>query len=197
MAYKSRIESGELLILRILNRRMGLTAEEHQKYLNLEKGFKGEVQFDLLTEKLQSECLILNDLLLKVDNTKFQIDTTIIFQETIYPFEIKNYEGDFIFKPESLKKISGKEYRNPLDQLKRINFLLRQLLKNLGYNIPIEGFVVFINPEFTMYQAPLNEPIVYHSQLIRFLKKLDMLPSKLTNRHKNIADKLVSLHQVD
>jgi hypothetical protein len=197
MAYKSRIESGELLILRILNRRMGLTAEEHQKYLNLEKGFKGEVQFDLLTEKLQSECLILNDLLLKVDNTKFQIDTTIIFQETIYPFEIKNYEGDFIFKPESLKKISGKEYKNPLDQLKRINFLLRQLLKNLGYNIPIEGFVVFINPEFTMYQAPLNEPIVYHSQLIRFLKKLDMLPSKLTNRHKNIADKLVSLHQVD
>lgn len=128
MAYKSRIESGELLILRILNRRMGLSAEEHQRYLNLEKGFKGEVQFDLLTEKLQSECLILNDLLLEVNNSKFQIDTTIIFQETIYPFEVKNYEGDFIFKPDRLERIPGKDYKNPLDQLKRTKFLLRQLL---------------------------------------------------------------------
>lgn len=197
MAYKPRFETGELLILRILDKRMNLTAEEHQYYKNKEKGFEGEVQFDLLTEKLLSDCLILNDLLLEVNNSIFQIDTTIIFQETIYPFEVKNYEGDFIFKPDCLEKISGKNYKNPLDQLKRSKFLLRQLLHNLGYNIPIEGSVVFVNPEFTLYQTPLNEPIVYHSQLNRFMKKLNRLPSNITNREKNIADKLVSLHQIE
>ncbi|MEH7503487.1 nuclease-related domain-containing protein [Neobacillus drentensis] len=197
MAYKPRFETGELLILRILDKRMNLTAEEHQYYKNKEKGFEGEFQFDLLTEKLQSECFILNDLLLEVNNSKFQIDTTIIFQDIIYPFEVKNYEGDFLFKPDCLEKISGKNYKNPLDQLKRSKFLLRQLLHNLGYNIPIEGSVVFINPEFTLYQTPLNEPIVYHSQLNRFMKKLNRLPSNITNREKNIADKLVSLHQIE
>ncbi|PGY10020.1 nuclease-related domain-containing protein [Bacillus sp. AFS031507] len=197
MAYKPRVETGELLILRILNKRMNLTTEEQLHYKNKEKGFEGEVEFDLLTEKLQCECFILNDLLLEVNNSKFQIDTTIIFQETIYPCEIKNYEGDFIFKPDRLERISGKDYKNPLDQFKRTKFMLRQLLQNLGYNIPIEGTVVFINPEFTLYQAPLNEPIVYHSQLNRFMKKLDMQPSKLTSRHKKLADKFVSLHQIE
>ena len=196
MAYKSRKESDELLILRILNRRMSLTSEEKQNYKNKEKGFEGEVQFDLLTEKLQSECIVLNDLLLEVNGSKFQIDTLIIFQEIIYPIEVKNYEGDFLFKPDRLEKISGKDYKNPLDQLKHIKFSLSQLLHNLGYNIPIEGTIVFINPEFTMYEAPLIKPIVYHSQLIRFMKKLEMMPSKLNSRQKNIADKLVSLHQV-
>lgn len=197
MAYKSRIESDELLILRILDKRMNLTAEDHQNYKNKEKGFEGEVQFDLLTEKLQSDCLILNDLLFEVNNSKFQIDTTIIFQEIIYPFEVKNYEGDFIFKPDCLEKISGKNYKNPLDQLKRSKFLLRQLLHNLGYNIPIEGSVVFVNPEFTLYQAPPYEPFILTTQLNKLVKKLEMLPAKLTNRHKKLADKLVSLHQIE
>ncbi|WP_051633420.1 nuclease-related domain-containing protein [Bacillus sp. UNC41MFS5] len=152
MAYKNRFESGELLILRILNRRIGLTGEEQKKYLNLEKGFKGETQFDELTEKLESSCLVLNDLLLEVDNSTFQLDSTLIFQDIIYPFEVKNFEGDFIYEPDRLKKIYGKDYKNPLDQLKRSKFLLGQLLNNLGYKIPIEGSVVFINPEFTLYQ---------------------------------------------
>jgi hypothetical protein len=191
------MESGELLILRILNRRMALTAEEHQNYLNLEKGFKGETQFDEFTESLQSPCVILNDLLLEVNGSKFQIDTTMIFQEAIYPFEVKNYEGDFIYKPDRLERIFGKYYKNPLDQLKRSKFLLRQLLQNLGCNIPIEGSVVFVNPEFTLYQAPPNEPSVLPTQLNKLRKKLEMLPAKLTNRHFKLADKLVSLHQIE
>src|SRR4051812_24237020 len=107
MAYKNRFVSGELLFLRILNRRMALTVEEHQNYLNLEKGFKGETHFDELTERLQSPCIILNDLLLEVNGSKFQIDTTIILQGAIYPIEIKNYEGDFIYTPDRLERISG------------------------------------------------------------------------------------------
>ncbi|MGG1676898.1 nuclease-related domain-containing protein [Neobacillus sp. NRS-1170] len=196
MAFKPRIEPLELRILRILNTRMELTEEERRNYFNLEKGYQGEVQFDLLTEILQSNCYILNDLLLESNNKDFQIDSSLIFQEPLYIFEVKNYQGDFIFKPDRLETLSGKIYPNPLDQLKRTKTLLRQLLQNLGYNIPIEGYVVFNNPEFFLYQAPLNEPIIYAPQLNTFMKKLNMKQSKLGIHHKKLAEKLVSLHKI-
>ncbi|MDN3018409.1 nuclease-related domain-containing protein [Paenibacillus sp. BSR1-1] len=197
MAFKPRIESKELKILRILNTRMELTADEKKHYFNLKKGYEGEVQFDLLTEQLQNKCYILNDLLLKAGNTSFQNDTVILFQETIHLFEVKNYEYDLIFKTNRLESFSGKEYQNPLDQLNRNTLLLRQLLQNMGYNIPIKGYVIFINPEFTLYQSPPNEPIIHPTQLKKFMKKLNSQPSKLSNKHKLLAEKLVSLHQVE
>ncbi|MDN3019828.1 nuclease-related domain-containing protein [Paenibacillus sp. BSR1-1] len=115
MAYKPRIESLELLILRILNTRMELTEDERQHYLNLEKGYEGKVQFDLLTEKVQSQSFILNDLQLETGNKKFQIDSALIFQQPIYLFEVKNYQGNFVFKRDRLETLNGKVYQNPLD----------------------------------------------------------------------------------
>ena len=83
-----------------------------------------------------------------------------------------------------------------MDQLKRSTSLLRQLLQKLGYHLTIDAYVVFINPEFLLYQAPMDKPIFYPPQLIQLMRKLDNEPSKLTDRHKKIADKLISLHQV-
>ncbi|MDP4162651.1 MAG: nuclease-related domain-containing protein, partial [Bacillota bacterium] len=181
MLLKARTESDLLKILRILNTRMELTTEAQKYYLHLEKGFEGEVQFDLLTEKIQSDCLILNDLLLEVNNTKFQIDSLIIYQELIYNFEIKTNEGDYYYEADKLFMISGKEIKNPLDQSKRSSSLLRQLLQNQGFNLTIESYVIFINPEFTLYQAPQNLPFVYPTQLNRFMKKLITKPSHLNS----------------
>ncbi|MFJ5715960.1 nuclease-related domain-containing protein [Neobacillus sp. NPDC093127] len=195
MAYKPRTTPIELLKLRILNIRMDLATEMKKYYLNKEKGYEGELQFDLLTEKLQSNGLILNDLQLEIDNSPFQLDTSIIFQGIYYLIDVKNFQGDFIYKPDRLETVFRKHYKNPLDQLKRSKFLLGQLLQKHGYNFAIEGFVVFINPEFTLYQAPLNEPFIFPTQLNTFMKKLDAQPSNLTYRHKALADKLVSLHQ--
>jgi Nuclease-related domain len=194
MPFKARAISNELKVLRLLNTRLDLSADQQQHYSNLEKGFAGEVQFDLLTEKLQSDCLILNDLLFEVNKMECQIDTTVIFQETIYFFEVKNYEGDFCYDAEGFHAISGKEYKDPLDQIKRSKSLLRQLLQNLGYDFPIEAYVVFINPEFTLYQSPKDLPIIFPTQLNRFLKKLNTKKSKLTNKHTKLAEQLVSLH---
>lgn len=98
MCYKARLEPVDLQILKFLNTRIFLPPEQKKYYFKLKKGFEGETRFDLLTAKLQKECLILNDLLLKVNNSSFQIDSTIIFQGTIYLFEVKNYEGQFCFK---------------------------------------------------------------------------------------------------
>jgi hypothetical protein len=197
MPFKARTVPGKLIILRILNKRMDQTVDEKKYYLYQEKGFEGEVQFDLLTEKVQSECYILNDLLLNVNNTTFQLDTTIIFQKKISFFEVKNYEGDYCFRSGRFETLAEKEIKNPLDQLRRSKSLLRQLLQKHGYNLPIEGYVVFINPRFTLYQAPVNEHIIYPTQLDALIENLNAQPSKLTNQHKKIAEKLVSLHQTE
>jgi hypothetical protein len=197
MTYRARVESILLKTFRILNTRGELTEDERKYYLNLEKGYQGEVMFDELTEKLQGDCYILNDLLLEVNKTTFQIDTLILYQDPIYLFEVKNFEGDFCYGPEIFSTISGMEINNPLDQLKRSKSLLRQLLKSLGLHFSIEAYVIFINPEFTLYQAPPNLPFIFPTQLNRFLKKLDMKPSTLNNLHKKLADKLVSLHKTD
>ncbi|MFF2447673.1 NERD domain-containing protein [Neobacillus sp. NPDC058068] len=195
MTYKPRIESTELIKFRFLNPRMTLSSKAKKRYLNLEKGYQGEVMFDQLTEELQNDLYILNDLCLEYNNSVFQIDTLIIAQETIYPFEVKNYEGDYYYESESFHSmISKEEIKNPLDQLKRSISLLRPLLKKLGIYLPIEGLVTFVNPEFTLYQAPINTPIIYPTQLNHLMKKLNQIPSKLNYRHKKLADQLVAMH---
>jgi DNA-directed RNA polymerase subunit M/transcription elongation factor TFIIS len=194
MAFKNRSVTPELGVLRSLNARMNLLAEEKQHYLKLEKGYQGEVMFDQLTEKLQSNVLVLNDLCLEIKGNKFQIDTLIIAQETIFPFEVKNFESDFLYESDSFQTITKKEILNPLDQLKRSKILLNQLLRSLGFQCSIKGYVVFINPEFTLYQAPLNAPIIYPTQLNRFMKNFDQIPSKLNDRQYKIAEQLISMH---
>jgi len=196
MAYKPRSESKELIILRSLNTRMTLPEKDRQHYFSLKKGYEGELMFDVLTEKLQCECYILNDLLFKVNNTTFQIDSLIIVAKTICLYEVKNYEGDYFYdaSTDTLYKKPKKEYTNPLHQLNRSESLLRQLLQNIGYYFPIEAQVVFINPEFTLYQAPLDKPFIFPTQVNNYMKKLDTTPSILNGKHKMLADKLISLH---
>lgn len=197
MAYKDRSESVLLKTLRILNTRMELTADDRKYYLSQEKGFKGEVQFDLLTEKLQSDCYTLNDLQLEFNKSSFQIDSSLIYQETYYHLEVKNYEGEYCYENGNFKVLKGKDILNPLDQLKRGNLMLRQLLQSLGSKLTVESYVIFINPHFTLYQTPPNLPFILPTQLDRFMEKLDNKPSRLNNSHKNLADKLISLHQTE
>ena len=186
-----------MLILKSLNTRMDLPDKEKQHYLNLKKGYEGETQFDLLTEKLQCECYILNDLLLTCKKTVFQIDTVIITEQCIYFFEVKNYEGDYYYEGERIYKLPKTEITNPLIQLKRNESLLRQLLQKFGFNLNIYGYVVFINPEFTLYQSPLNKPFLFPPQVNRHLDNLNSISSKLNNEHKLLAEKLISLHMIN
>jgi hypothetical protein len=196
MAYKPRKGREEITILRSLNTRMNLPEEDKWNYLNLKKGFEGEVMFDSLTEKLQSGCYILNDLLLELNHSKFQIDTLII-QETLYLFDVKNFEGDHYYEKGDFISKTGKLMKNPLDQLNRCETLLRQLLQKYGFKLPVNSLVVFINPEFTLYQAPKYEPIIYPTQLNTLMKKLNMWTGKLNGQHKKLADLLVSMHQIE
>ena len=197
MLIKPRNIPMELQILRLLNKRIGLSDKERQYYLNLEKGFRGEQSFDVWLENLSDEWMILNDLMLENNNTIFQIDTLLISQKTIYMFELKNYEGDFYIDKDIWYASSGNEIKNPLLQLRRSESLLRRILQEIGQNFHIEAYIIFNNPEFTLYQAPLNSPIIFPTQLNRLLKKLNANTLKPNEKQKRVIEKLVSMHLVD
>jgi hypothetical protein len=145
--YKPNMESKEYRILSSLNARMDLSSINKMHYSYLEKGYQGEIIFDQLTSKLQNDLYILNDLCLEQNKSFFQIDTLIISQHTIYPYEVKNYEGDYRY-----------ESRN----------FYPKLSKDEIKDIP-------------------------PTQLNSLMKKLNEIPSKLTDRHKMLADQLISM----
>lgn len=64
----------------------------------------------------------------------------------------------------------------------------------VGENKTITSSVVFINPEFTLYQASLSLPFIFPTQVQRYLKRMDYHSLKLNKIQKQLAGKLTSLH---
>lgn len=196
MLLKERSEPEELVILRYLDTRMKLDDKNKHHLSNLEKGYEGEAKFDQLAVKIEEERYIINDLLLEINNSYFQIDTLIISQGMIHLLDIKNYEGNCYLESDKLYNVTtGREYKNPLIQLSRSEGLFRLLLQNLKLNFLVEASMIFINPEFTLYQAPMNQPFILPTQVQAFIRGLNNSPSKLNDSHKRLAQKLISLHK--
>src|SRR5690606_8587862 len=123
------------------------------------------------------------------------IDCLLIFQNIIYIFEVKNFEGDFYIDDDKWYVVSsGSEIRNPLHQIRRSEVLFRQLLQQLGYNICIKFTLVFVNQEFHLYHSPMNQSITSPNQLLRFTKKLNNITGKITNNHIKVAGQLSMRH---
>lgn len=195
MFKKERSIPAELVILRILNYRTDLSVKERQQLYNKEKGYEGELKFDSLICDLDT--LVICDLLFELGDTVFQIDTLIFFYERIYLIDVKNFEGEYCYEDGLFKTISGSEIKDPMLQLKRCHSSLRQLLQKYGYNLPIDAILVFINPDFTLFQQSLNPQINLPTQMNSFIKKLHKMPSKLSDKLHKLADLLVSLHKTE
>ncbi|MCT2538203.1 NERD domain-containing protein [Aquibacillus koreensis] len=194
MLLKTRSESDELLTFRYLSQRMDLSEKEEQYYLSLERGYQGECKFDEWLETRPTGGLILNDLLLEHNNTKFQIDSLMIRHPKVYMFEVKNHEGDYFVEGDRWFTRSGTEVKNPMIQVRRSETLLRQLLQTCNSNLHIESYLIFINPEFFLYQAKPDLPIIYHPQLNHFFEKLKKQPQHPNHRHMKLAQKLLDMH---
>ncbi|MEH7490993.1 nuclease-related domain-containing protein [Neobacillus niacini] len=194
MLFRPRPEKLELILLHYLHARKKFTNEEEFNYTNLIKGYEGELKSDIWLRGLTDEWLILNHLLLEYNGSTFQIDTLIIAYEKIYLLDIKTFEGDHSIKDDKWYTPSGKPEKNPLHQLERCETLLQRLQQDLGFNIPIESYLIFINPEFHLYTSSNHPAIIFPSQLNRFLKKLNTKPVKLNKKHYQLAEKLNALH---
>ncbi|WP_404431578.1 nuclease-related domain-containing protein [Sutcliffiella horikoshii] len=192
---KERKEPSELKLLRMLKARGGLV--DDSRFWNLEKGYQGEVLFDKWFSALDGEWIVVNDLLLEYAGSLFQIDSLVIGADRVYLFEVKNFEGDFYLDEGKWMSISNNEIKNPLLQLQRCETALRQLLRSLGYQTSIESSLIFINPEFTLFNCSPKLPFVFCSQLNRFSKKLlkqSSSSARLNARPSRLAEKLCELH---
>src|SRR5690625_847927 len=191
--YKKPKQSRELQMFHYLHPRWKLSASSLRTYENLQKGYLGEKKFyQNLKRLLSSHCIVLFDLLLESNGTTFQIDCLLIFQNTIYLLEIKNYEGDFyLHEGKWYSLATRKEIRSTLHQLDRSEFLLRQILQRHGYHFSVKPYVVFVNESFTLYEASLQMPVVFPTQLHRFIEKFNRSPSNLTAQHEKLASQLV------
>lgn len=197
MIIKPRLEPLKIILLRSLNARMHLSNKDVSNYTILKKGFEGEQKSDVWLEGLSEGWLVLHDLLLEYNNSKFQIDTLLISQDKIYPLDIKNFEGDYYVEGDKWYTSAKKDVKNPVHQQNRCETLLRALLRDLGYHYPLEPYLIFINPEFHLYITSINPSLVFHSQTNRFLKKLNARPVNLNKGHYKLAEQLVALHKVE
>lgn len=185
--------------MQLLFPRMTFSKQEKQIFHKQMKGYHGENKFyNLLKYNLPENALILNDLLLKSNHSLFQIDHLLVNANTIFHFEIKNFEGEYYINNNLwYVKATQKEIRNPLLQLEKSSYLLRHLVQQLGYNIRVKSYLVFINPEFTLFQLPLNLPIIMPTQLNRFVQKLNRSfspPSQEQQRLVTDLEKLNNTH---
>jgi hypothetical protein len=193
---KERDVPKELKIIRTLRPRMNFNEEEESYYQYKEKGYEGEVIFDKWAEPLKN-FVFLNDANFNVNNNNFQADSLGISSGTLHIFEVKNFEGDYTLDEEDKwRSPKGNLIKNPLLQLQKTETLINQLLKNIGWRINVEAHLVFVNPEFHLYDIPSNLPIIYPTQLLRFREKMLQRSAKTTRSEIQFAEKLLS-HLID
>lgn len=173
--------------------------EDRANHHRLRRGFRGELEFSkVLQAASPSESLLLHSLSLKSNNSKFQIDSLLLNNQTVYLFEVKNFAGDYyIQKNNWYAGNSDREITNPFIQLKRCESLLRQLLSSFNVTYKIVPYVVFIHPEFTLYNASRNLPLIFHSQLRRFFHRDFFQPFPYSETDYEIAQILTQEHKED
>jgi hypothetical protein len=184
----------ELRRFRSLNARMNLSESDKSNFIYAERGFEGELRFDKLISPLVKDWVVLNDVLFEHNNTVFQIDSLFVSPDKIYPFEVKNFVGDFCLKNDEWFSMNGKSIKNPLHQMQRNTVLLRSLLNESGYRIPIESYLVFVNPEFHLYQAPNNKSIIFPNQINRFLTSMKKERSYVGQKQIELGKKILNHH---
>lgn len=194
MIYKQRTKSLNLLKMKSLYYRMGLAGKYYYYYLNLEKGFFGELRLDQSSEQAPGERLLLGDLLLQASGRFRQIDALVITSKAALLYEAKNYEGEYIYKNDRVYRVgSDKPLWNPFSQLDETETLVRQLFAEHGIQLPIQSYVVFVNPKMTLFQAPEHPNLLLASNLDKHFEETGKNLTRLTSQHKSLANKLCEL----
>ena len=196
LVLKSREKSSQLKGYESLNSRLSLSKDELSKYNHLKTGLEGEITFDKLVQtRLNKDILILNDLLLSVNGSSIQIDSLILMNNSVYIFEIKNYKGEYRY--ESGKYISKRGYTivSPNNQLERTATLFAQLMKSWNYSVNVVKYLVFINPEFTLYRVESDDSVCLPTQINELLRKLGDQEVSRNPKLRQLANRLLENHK--
>src|SRR5699024_6805657 len=193
--FNQPIKSRAQKTLETLNKRTKLTGDLAKLLERLSAGYNGELQFfNLLKTELRNNPIMLFNLHLKVNGSECQIDCLLIFQNELILIEVKNYQGDFLIDKTNWYTLSKREIKNPLHQLNRTDLLLRQLLNKHQSHLKVRSFIIFTHPEFHLYHAPIDIPVVFPTQLKRFIQQRQNIPCTIQKHHHNLASLLKSRH---
>ncbi|UOQ46596.1 NERD domain-containing protein [Gracilibacillus caseinilyticus] len=179
----------ELRVYEYISRRKSLSEAESNKYRKLRRGYEGEVQFESYLTGLSDKLISIGDIWLSHNGKAFQIDHLLFGKNTLYLYEIKNFPGEYYYKNDKFYVRSGKLMDDPLTQLQRCETLFVQLLEQMRVNVPIQASVVFVNPECTLFQAPISSRIILPTQLNYYFKQFQEL-NKLHPTFYKLAEKL-------
>lgn len=186
---KSLAPPTSLLLYESLHSRKRLSPQERQRFEQLRKGYLGEKRLEsLLKAGNYKNIEPLYDCLFEVDEREVQIDCILLTSERIFLLEVKNYTGDYYWKNNHIYYLqTHKEVYNPINQLSRTEFLFKQLLNELQVNIPVCSRVVFVNFDFKLYGSLVDMPMIYPSQIKRFLQKTNNNAPYLTDHTRKLA----------
>ncbi|SER70319.1 Nuclease-related domain-containing protein [Gracilibacillus ureilyticus] len=186
-----RKKSTELLVYEHLAKRKSLSEAEAKKHRKLKRGYEGEVLFDSYVEEIKQDYILIRNMWLSCNGKVFEIDHALLIENAIYLYEVKNFIGEYYYSDDKLYLFSGREIDDPLTQLKRTESLLNQLFHQLGYQVPTQAAVVFVNPECTIFKAPRNK-LLLPTQLNRYFRTLPQ-NRPIDPKFHHLSNKLNSL----
>ncbi|GEK92004.1 hypothetical protein AKA01nite_16260 [Alkalibacterium kapii] len=163
-------------------------------YQNQVKGFEGEQLFDEIMQFRHLRGLVINDLLIDTQETFYQIDSLLVTSDRIYLYEVKNYTGSYYYKDGGIYSNSGHALQDPIAQAERKRAYLYNLLLNLNLEREISAYVVFVNPDFYVYNFPEQNNVIFKGQLANHFKSVSETIKSDTSNSKRIAEKLIALH---
>lgn len=194
---KEREEPLELRLLKVLKQRSEVSEHFKRRIMSLEKGYEGERRFDRVFQGSLGNCLFLNDLHFNHDSNYFQIDSLLISALGIYLYEIKNMDQEYFMEENKLFKLPRYEISNPLNQLSRTELLFKQMLQKYELRVDFNPYVVFINPNFTLLQAPINKRIILPTQINNHLQSLSKNLPSLPPTKFELAKEILALETTE
>ena len=135
---------------------LSLSSDEDDEDQKRIAGKEGELQAKkILNHYLNENDLLLNNVNISIHGRNTELDYVVINNNGVFIFEVKNFSGKLVgneddqywnkYKISSGNKEYIKEIRNPIKQLKREIYLLKEYLKYYGVDLWIEGYVLFVN----------------------------------------------------
>lgn len=182
-----------LLRYEALTSRKQLSSEDERRYSQLQKGFAGEKRLETTLQSQQSRNIIplFNNLFESLDR-EFEIDCLLLTTDTVFLLEVKNYTGNYSVENGNIIHLPSKrQIYNPVTQLDRTEFLFKRMLSDMQINMQVRSFVMFVNYNFVLYEASLQLPIIFPSQIKSFLEKTDRNARALSTDIKRLAKMLI------
>lgn len=160
------------------------SAKEYHYIDDMEKRIAGEegesIARNILNKYTNESDVIVNNVNISVHGRNTELDFVVINKNGVFIFEVKNFSGELEgeedddywmkYKISSGNQEYSKELRNPIKQLKREIYLLKEYLNYYNINLWIEGYVLFVNmnspieSDYTINDEAEIDNILHHKR---------------------------------